>query len=103
MIVSSTSCLFYRFTGLVLICTSIFTIILTFRYFFHRYRRCQKGLPILPLSPILIGMLISLMMILCTGIPLALIQCFTCRPLKTYIGICKDNAFICFDVGTFNM
>jgi len=103
MIISRTSCLFYRSAGSLLTFTSVFTIILTFRYFFHRYRRHQKALPLLPLSPILIGMLISLMMILCTGIPLVLIQCFTCQPFKTYIGICKINAFICFSVGTFNM
>jgi O-antigen/teichoic acid export membrane protein len=103
MVVSPMSCLFYHFAGLLLTCTSILALILTFRYFVRRYRRRQKGLPLLPLSPILIGMLISLMMILCTGIPLVLIQCFTCRPLKTYIGICKINAFICFSVGTFNM
>lgn len=97
MIVLKTNCLFYRFAGSILSITSIFTIILTFRYF---VRRCQKGLP---LSPILLGMLISLILILCTGIPVVLIQCFTCQPLKTYIEICKINAFICFSVGTFNM
>jgi hypothetical protein len=103
MIISPINCLFYRIAGSVLSCTCIFTIILTFRYFLHRYRRRQQGLPILPLSPILIGMLISLFMIFCTGIPLVLIQCFTCRTFKTYIPICKMNAFICFSVGTFNM
>jgi hypothetical protein len=103
MIISLSSCVFYRVVGLLLTCTSLFTIVLTFRYFFRRYRRYRKGLSRLPLSPILIGMLISLMMILCTGIPVALIQCFTCRPLKTYLVICKINAFICFAVGNFNM
>jgi hypothetical protein len=103
MIVSPSSCIFYRFAGSLLTCTCIFTIIITFRYFFHRYRRYQNGLRILPLSPILIGMLISLMMILFTGIPLILIQCFTCRPLKMHIGFCKINAFICFAIGNFNM
>jgi len=103
MIVSSLSCIFYRFAGSLLTCTCVFTIIVTFRYFYHRYRRCQNGLPILPLSPILIGMLISLMMILCTPTSLILIQCFTCRPLKMHTGFCKINAFIAFAIGNFNM
>jgi hypothetical protein len=103
MIISSKICIFYRVTGSLLICTCLLTIILTFRYFFRRYRRRQQGFPILPLSPILIGMLISLMMISCTGIPLVLMQCFTCQSFKTYIGLCKMNVFICHAVGIFNM
>lgn len=103
MIISFSNCLFYRIVSFLLTCTSMFTIVLTFRYFFRRYRRYQKGLTILPLSPVLIGMLISLMMILCTGFPLILIQCFTCRPFKTYSSICKINSFICFAAGNFNM
>ena len=100
---STITCVFCRIAGSLLSCACVFAIILTFRFFFHRYRRRQQKLPVLPLSPILIGMLISLVMISCTGIPIVLIQCFTCRPLKTYTGICKMNAFICFAVGIFNM
>ena len=103
MIISYSICLFYRIFGSLLSCTSLFTIILTIRYFFLRYRRYKKGLAILPLSPVLIGMLISLFVILCTGFPLILIQCFTCRPLKTYPIICKINGFLCFAIGNFNM
>jgi hypothetical protein len=103
MIGSPLTCLFYRFAGTLLCCTVIFTLILTIRYFYHRYRRYQQRLPLLHLSPILIGMLISLLMISCTGIPIVLIQCFTCRPFSTYEFLCRINAFICFAVGTFNM
>ena len=103
MIGSPLTCLFYRLAGSLLCFTSLFTIILTIRYFYHRNRRQKQGLPLLRLSPILIGMLISLVVISCTGIPLVLIQCFTCRPFRTYVTICKINAFICFAVGTFNM
>lgn len=103
MIGSPLACLFYRFAGSVLCFSSLFTIVLTMRYFYHRYRRYQQGQQLLRLSPILIGMIISLLIISCTGIPLVLVQCFTCRPFRTYDIICKMNAFICFAVGTFNM
>jgi hypothetical protein len=103
MIITYTICLIYRIFGSLLSCTSLLTIILTIHYFILRYRRHKKGLKLLPLSPILIGMLISLIMILCTGFPLILIQCFTCRQLKTYPIICKINGFLCFAIGNFNM
>jgi hypothetical protein len=103
MITSPLACIFYRLAGMFLCYISISTIILIFRYFLRRYRRRKQQLPISPLSPILIGMLVSLILISCTGIPLVLIQCFTCRPFKTYTAVCKINAFICFAVGTFNM
>ena len=103
MIISPARCVFYRIAGSFLISTSAFTIILTFRYFFHRYRRQKKGLTLLPISPVLIGMLVSLLLILCTGMPVVLIQCMTCRPFKTYAGICRMNGFICFAIGNFHM
>jgi hypothetical protein len=103
LIGSPITCTFYRFAGLGLCCTAVFTLVLTVRYFHQRYIRSRKGLPLLRLSPILIGMLISLVLISCTGLPVVLIQCFTCRPFKTYIALCQVNAFICFSIGTFNM
>lgn len=103
MIGSPLTCLFYRFAGSSICFVAVFAIALTIRYFCHRYQRYRRGLPLLPLSPILIGMLVSLLLISVTGIPVVLIQCFTCRPLIIYTSICKINAFICFAVGTFNM
>lgn len=103
MIGSPLTCVFYRIAGSAICLVAVFALILTIRYFYHRYRRYQYQLPLLPLSPILIGMLVSLILISFTGIPVVLIQCFTCRPLVTYSSVCKINAFICFAVGTFNM
>lgn len=103
MFATTLSCLFYRIVGSLLTLTSLGTILLTIHYFISRCIRKRKRLPVLPLSPILIGMLISLILILCTGFPLILIQCFTCRPLNNHMIICKINAFICFAIGNFNM
>lgn len=103
MFATSLSCVFYRVVGSLLAVTTFGTILLTIHYFVCRYIRRRKHLPVLPLSPILIGMLISLLLILCTGFPLILIQCFTCRPINNHMMICKINAFICFAIGNFNM
>lgn len=97
------ACFFYRFGATWMCLIAMFTFVLTIRYFYHRYQRHRSNLPLLPLSPILIAMLISLILISVTGIPVVLIQCFTCRPLVLYPIICKINAFIAFAVGTFNM
>jgi hypothetical protein len=95
IIITKIQCNLYRFAGFLLLLASLINLFIMIQYFIHRqYNR---------LSPIIIGMLISSTLVIFTGIPLVVIQCFICRPFLSYEMICKIHGFMCFSTGLFNM
>lgn len=92
-------CSLYRFAGFLLLMASLINLFINIRYFIYRNKRFITN----RLSSIIIGMLISSILVIFTGIPLVVIQCFICRPFLSYEFICQIHGFICFATGLFNM
>jgi hypothetical protein len=103
IIITQIHCSLYRFAGFLLLVASIINLCISCRYFNRRYSNKKTRFTTNRLSPIIIGMLISSILVIFTGIPLVVIQCFTCRPYFSYEIICKIHGFICFATGLFNM
>jgi succinate dehydrogenase/fumarate reductase cytochrome b subunit len=102
-LITKLQCNLYRFVGTLLLFVSLINLFVSIRYFIYRYRNKNKRLIVNRLSSIIIGMLISSILVIFTGIPLVVIQCFACRPYLSYEMICKIHGFICFCTGLFNM
>ena len=103
IMISNIYCNLYRFAGLLLLVASLFNLFVSSRYFIRRYFHPKKRDLTKRLSHIITGMLISSILVIFTGIPLVVIQCFTCRPYLSYESICRLHGFMCFATGLFNM
>ena len=103
MMISNIYCFLYRLAGFLILVASLFNLFVSFRYFIRRYHHRKKRDLTKRLSHIITGMLISSILVIFTGIPLVVIQCFTCRPYLSYEIICKIHGFMCFATGLFNM
>jgi hypothetical protein len=97
-VITNLHCNLYRFAGFLLLVASLSNLCISFRYFHRKHR-----VTINRLSPIIIGTLISSILVIFTGLPLVIIQCFICRPYLSYEIICKIHGFISFSTGLFNM
>ena len=100
---STTSCILYRFVGCLLLLTSLINLLVTFRYFIKRYYNRHKEFLPNRLSPIMIGMSISSILVIFAAVPVIVAQCFSCQPYLNDAIFCKLHAFICFSTGLFNM
>lgn len=96
-------CNLYRFAGFLLLLASLINLFIMIRYFLHRYVREKHRFIVNRLSPIINGMSISSILVIFTGIPLVVIQCFLCRPFLSHEWICKIHGFMCLSTGLFNM
>ncbi|CAF3726433.1 unnamed protein product [Adineta steineri] len=101
--VTNIECIFYRGIGFALLIASLINLYVTFRYFIKRYYHREHHVVSNRLSPIMIGMLISSIVIIFLAIPVAIVQCFTCRDYSSHEILCKLHGFICFTTGLFNM
>ncbi len=103
VLITKIHCNLYRFAGFLLLVACLINLFINFRYFIHGYYHRNKRFINNRLSSIILGMLISSILVIFTGIPLVVIQCFICRPYLSYEIICKIHGFICFSTGLFNM
>ncbi len=103
IVINKFHCNLYRFAGFLLLFASLINLFIMIQYFINRYNNNKNRFMINRLSSIIIGMLISSILVIFTGIPLVVIQCFICRPFLSYEIICKIHSFICFATGLFNM
>ena len=101
--ITKTQCNLYRFVGFLLLLASLINLFIMIRYFIHRYYERKNRFLINRLSPIIIGMSISSILVIFTGIPVVVLQCFLCRPFLSYEMICKIHGFMCLSTGLFNM
>jgi hypothetical protein len=101
--ISHIHCYLYRFVGSLLLMASLINLYVSVRYFLRQYCYENKRLHKRRFSHILTSMLISSILVIFTGIPLVVIQCFSCRPYLAYEFICHIHGFICFATGLFNM
>jgi len=99
IVITKFHCNLYRFAGFLLLVASLINLFINFRYFIYQNKSFTNN----RLTSIIIGMLISSILVIFTGIPLVVFQCFICRPYLSYEIICKIHGFICFSTGLFNM
>lgn len=96
-------CYLYRFAGFLLLLASMINLLVMVRYFIHRCFNEKNRFILSRLSPIINGMFISSILVIITGIPLVVFQCFKCRPLLAYEFLCHIHGFMCLATGLFNM
>jgi hypothetical protein len=103
ILITKLHCNLYRVGGFLLLFFSLINLLISFRYFTYRYYNKKQRVIINHLSSIIMGMLISSILVIFTGIPLLIIQCFTCRPYLFNEILCKVHGFVCFATGLYNM
>ena len=96
-------CYLYRFAGFLLLLASVINLLVMVRYFIQRCFNEKNRFLLNRLSPIINGMFISSVLVIITGIPLVVFQCFKCRPLLAYELLCHIHGFMCLATGLFNM
>ena len=101
--ISKLHCNLYRFAGFLLLLASVINLLIMGRYILHQYFNRKYHFIPNRLSPIIIGMFITSLLVILTGIPLVVFQCFVCRPYLSTEIICKIHGFMCFSTGLFNM
>lgn len=95
-------CYLYRFAGFLILLASVINLLVMVRYFIQRCFGVKNRF-LNRLSPIINGMFISSILVIITGIPLVVFQCFRCRPLLAYELLCHIHGFMCLATGLFNM
>ena len=101
--ITKLQCNLYRFAGFLLLLASLINLFIIIRYFIQRYANQKHRFIVNRVSPIIIGTLISSILVIFTGIPLVVLQCFMCRPLLSHEMLCKIHGFMCFSTGLFNL
>lgn len=96
-------CVLYRVFACILLGVSLVNLIAIFRYYLKQYYNAHKSFILNRLSPIMIGMSISSLLITFTATPFIIAQCISCRPSLNHEIFCKMHGFICFSTGIFNM
>lgn len=103
VIISEIHCHLYRFAGTLLLFASVFNIFVMIRYYIRQYSNEKNRFLLNRLSVIINGMFISSILVIFTGIPIVVFQCFQCRPYLAYEFLCQIHGFMCLATGLFNM